>query len=139
MVYFVQGLIRDIEKIVQYFLMANSRYYTKYGLSKKSDREFSDAGRYACKGKLNIWGDIELTDKYLRQKSRWGQRISEIEPSTADVQTKEWRYVASEKSEVFHRPDCKWVKKINADNLMGFMSREDAVKIGRRPCRSCKP
>ena len=50
-----------------------SPYYTKYGLSKKYDREFKAAEKSARKQKLNIWGDTALLQKYLRLKSKWGQ------------------------------------------------------------------
>ena len=50
-----------------------SPYYTKYGKSQKYDAEFRAAERQARKEKLNIWGDPELTKKYLRLKSKWGQ------------------------------------------------------------------
>ena len=50
-----------------------SPYYTKYGRSEKYDQEFKDAERYARKHRLNIWDDPELTKKYLRLKSKWGQ------------------------------------------------------------------
>jgi len=51
-----------------------SPYYTKYGKSEKYDAEFHAAEKQARKEKLNIWGDPELTRKYLRLKSKWGQR-----------------------------------------------------------------
>jgi micrococcal nuclease len=50
-----------------------SPYYTKYGRSQKYDAEFRAAEKHARKEKLNIWGDPELTKKYLRLKSKWGQ------------------------------------------------------------------
>jgi micrococcal nuclease len=50
-----------------------SPYYTKYGKSEKYDAEFRAAEKQARKDKLNIWGDPELTKKYLRLKSKWGQ------------------------------------------------------------------
>jgi len=50
-----------------------SPYYTKYGKSKKYHAEFKAAEKLARKEKLNIWGDPELTNKYLRLKSKWGQ------------------------------------------------------------------
>jgi len=50
-----------------------SPYYTKYGKSEKYDAEFRAAEKQARKEKLNIWGDPELTEKYLRLKSKWGQ------------------------------------------------------------------
>jgi micrococcal nuclease len=51
-----------------------SPYYTKYGKSEKYDAEFRAAEKQARKEKLNIWGDPELTKKYLRLKSKWGQQ-----------------------------------------------------------------
>jgi micrococcal nuclease len=50
-----------------------SPYYTKYGKSEKYDAQFRAAEKQARKEKQNIWGDPELTKKYLRLKSKWGQ------------------------------------------------------------------
>jgi micrococcal nuclease len=50
-----------------------SAYYTKYGKSQKYDAQFRSAEKLARKEKMNIWGDPELTKKYLRLKSKWGQ------------------------------------------------------------------
>ena len=116
-----------------------SPYYTKYGLSQRYDGEFREAERYARTQELNIWGDPELTQKYLRLKSKWGQYRSKVSSPPATVQTKEWKYVASKNSKVFHRPDCKWAKRISPKNLIGYKSREEAIKSGRRPCGICGP
>ncbi len=132
---FFDGINFNLELVRQGF----SPYYTKYGLSQKYDEEFREAERYARKHKLNIWGDPALTQKYLRLKSKWGQHRSRISTPTGTVQTKDWKYVASKKSKVFHHPDCKWAKKISSKNLMGFNTREEAIKSGRRPCKSCRP
>jgi len=48
-----------------------------------------------------------------------------------------YRYVASKKSRVFHRADCIWAQRIKPENLIGFNSREEAIRSGRRPCRRC--
>ncbi len=132
---FVDGVNFNLELVRQ----GLSPYYTKYGLSEKYDKEFREAERYARKHKLNIWGDPGLTKKYLRLKSKWGQYRSKVSSPPATIQTKQWKYVASKKSEVFHRSDCKWAKKISSNNLMGFKSREQALNSGRRPCKVCKP
>jgi len=55
-----------------------SPYYTKYGLSRKYDQDFREAEKLARKSKLNIWGDPELTERYMRLKSKWGQARSEV-------------------------------------------------------------
>jgi micrococcal nuclease len=69
---FVNGKNLNIDLVRQ----GLSPYYTKYGKSQKYDAEFRAAERLARKEKLNIWGDPELTKKYLRLKSKWGQRIN---------------------------------------------------------------
>ena len=51
----------------------------------------------------------------------------------------EYKYVASKNSKVFHRPDCSSAKRISPKNLVGYNSREDAIKAGKRPCKICKP
>jgi len=66
---FVDGQNFNIDLVRQ----GLSPYYTKYGKSEKYDSEFRAAEKQARKEKLNIWGDPELTKKYLRLKSKWGQ------------------------------------------------------------------
>ncbi|MBA7616416.1 hypothetical protein ES703_23712 [subsurface metagenome] len=51
----------------------------------------------------------------------------------------ESKYVASKNSGVFHRPQCRWVKKISPKNLVDYNSRDEATKAGKRPCKWCKP
>lgn len=132
---FVDGVNFNLELVRE----GLSPYYTKYGLSEKYDQEFREAERYARKHKLHIWGDPGLTKKYLKSKSKWGQYKSKVSSPPVAVQTKEWKYVASKNSKVFHRHDCKWARKIGPKNFIGFKSREEVVKSGRRPCKSCGP
>ena len=66
---FVDGQSLNLDLVRQ----GLSPYYTKYGKSEKYDAEFRAAEKQARKEKLNIWGDSELTQKYLRLKSKWGQ------------------------------------------------------------------
>ena len=55
-----------------------SPYYTKYGRSDRYDAEFRAAEKEARDEGLGIWGDPELTQKYLRLKSKWGQSGSKL-------------------------------------------------------------
>jgi micrococcal nuclease len=50
-------------------------------------------------------------------------------------------YVATKDSRrfVFHRPDCKWAKKIKSKNLLRFETRDQALDLGYSPCRDCRP
>ena len=67
--------------------------------------------------------------------------ISQKEPTkpSAESQAAKYKYVASKNSKVFHKPDCTWVKRIAAKNLVHYKTREDAVNDGKRPCKTCKP
>jgi len=51
----------------------------------------------------------------------------------------EYKYVASKNSKVFHKPDCRWAKRIKPENLVGYNSKEEVIKAGKRPCKVCKP
>jgi len=50
-----------------------------------------------------------------------------------------YNYVASKNSKVFHKPECSSAKRILPKNLVGYNSRDEALKAGRRPCKQCKP
>lgn len=146
---FVGGTNFNIELLRQ----GLSPYYTAYGPSVRYDNKFREAERQARKQGLGIWGDPELTQKYLRLKSKWGQEKphSEIGPPTEAPVSKvvpspqpmakpvQWAYVASKNSKVFHRPECHLVRNIKADNLIGFETRQEAINSGRTPCKSCAP
>ncbi len=47
------------------------------------------------------------------------------------------RYLANRNSELFHQPNCKSVKRINAENISAFDSIEQAFNQGFKPCRAC--
>ena len=51
-----------------------SPYYTAYGLSKNYDTEFRRAEKEARDAKLGIWATPQSTRKYMRLKSKWGQK-----------------------------------------------------------------
>lgn len=48
-------------------------------------------------------------------------------------------YVASSGREPFHKPTCEWAQKIKRENMEVFLSREEAIEAGHRPCKICKP
>jgi len=56
-----------------------SPYYTAFGLSNKYDNEFRQAEREARDAHLGIWSTPESTEKYLRLKSKWGQKRGKME------------------------------------------------------------
>lgn len=48
-------------------------------------------------------------------------------------------YVASKKSQVFHKSTCSSAKRISPKNLVHYKTRQDAINDGKRPCKTCKP
>ncbi|WP_457643029.1 Ada metal-binding domain-containing protein [Persephonella sp.] len=50
---------------------------------------------------------------------------------------KEKYYVAKENGKVFHRPSCRFAKKIK--HKVRFKTKRKAKNAGLRPCKVCKP
>jgi len=50
-----------------------------------------------------------------------------------------YKYIASKNSNIFHKPDCRWANRIKPENLVGYNSKEEVMKAGKRPCKMCKP
>jgi len=48
-------------------------------------------------------------------------------------------FVANRSSELYHRPDCKWVRKIKRDHLLQFASPAEAESRNFQACRNCSP
>ena len=59
--------------------------------------------------------------------------------SNLNIDAAEYNFVASKSSEVFHRSDCRWAQNISQENLIVYDSREEAMKAGKRPCKTCNP
>jgi len=46
-------------------------------------------------------------------------------------------YIASKNGKVFHKPDCRFAKRIK--KKIKFITRKEAIVQGLRPCKLCKP
>lgn len=64
---------------------------------------------------------------------------AEQEEKNADSAEPGYYYVASKSSNVFHKPDCRWAGNISKENLIKYKNREQAIKAGKRPCKTCNP
>lgn len=49
------------------------------------------------------------------------------------------RFVANRNSDLYHRADCKWVRKIKRDHLVQFASPTEAESRNFLACRNCSP
>lgn len=53
--------------------------------------------------------------------------------------SKRGKYLGHKNSKKFHKPDCRWARKIKPKNQIWFNDRQEAVDKGYIPCKVCKP
>jgi hypothetical protein len=88
-------------------------------------------------GFINIYKATKLAGKQLSDVS-----TNENDSSTVTekhVDSAESQYVASKSSTIFHKPDCRWAQNISKENLITYESKDEAIKAGKRPCKTCNP
>jgi len=96
-----------------------------YPPNVKYQDQFLAAQRYAREHDKGLWGQDNPSDLYLPKESGDGNDTGPV--------------VASKNSDKYHRPSCKWAKRIKPENLIRFESAEAARKKGYKPCKVCKP
>ncbi len=52
---------------------------------------------------------------------------------------REGAFVGSRTSKVFHRATCPHAGRIRPENLIRYKTAEQALNIGRQPCKTCRP
>ena len=70
---------------------------------------------------------------------RFVSKLAQCVGGYCDLDDPDIRFVASWQRDPFHKPSCKWARRITRKNLQGVKTRRAAVKAGHRPCRVCKP
>jgi hypothetical protein len=48
-------------------------------------------------------------------------------------------FIANQNSDVYHTTNCRWSKKIKADNILRFSSAQEAEAQNFLACTNCKP
>ena len=89
----------------------------------------------------------DLLANFLLDKEKREINLSDREEVNADmqadkvfpVQASDEYYVANKNSDIFHRPECKSVERINQDNIIFFESVEEAEIKNFYHCRMCIP
>lgn len=80
------------------------------------------------------------SDPYEAKTQGYSETHRAIETPKADAAAPvAGGYVASSRSQVFHRPDCKSAAKISEKNLVHYATREEAIQAGKKPCHECNP
>jgi len=93
------------------------------------DRTYAELEKSAKEKKLGLWDDENPT-------SPWKYRNKKDEEPKPDA-FYEAKYVASVKSNTFHRPWCKIAKMIDNEDLIYFETIEEAEEKGLKPCMEC--
>ena len=86
-------------------------------------------------GFINIYEDTKSINKI---NVNINETDSSVDPEK-QIDATEEKYVASKSSAIFHKPDCRWAGNISQTTLVIYNSKEEAIKAGKRPCKTCNP
>jgi phosphatidylserine/phosphatidylglycerophosphate/cardiolipin synthase-like enzyme len=94
-------------------------------------RDQGIADKYA--GNWNVHADH--SEAYEQREKGYSEthKMAEAAPAVTEA------YVASKRSAVFHKADCKSAATISEKNLVHYATREEAVEAGKKPCGECQP
>jgi len=87
----------------------------------------------------NYQATKSLQEKKDSQSGHVTADVNQPAQAVQQAQVTKGVYVASKNSGVFHKPDCRWAQNISEENRISYSSREEAIKAGKRPCKSCNP
>ena len=94
-------------------------------------------------GYLVAEGYARVYDKY-NASTKYYEELKVLEKEAQELQKGVWActdsfedclYVASKNSDIYHRPECKWAKRIKPENLICFHSEEELT--GYIPAQNC--
>jgi phosphatidylserine/phosphatidylglycerophosphate/cardiolipin synthase-like enzyme len=85
----------------------------------------------------NNWkAHLQHSEKYEGKEKGYSEtHRTDPVPKTGDAVTS--GYMASKRSEVFHKAGCKAAAKISEKNLVRYATREEAIAAGKKPCHEC--
>jgi micrococcal nuclease len=86
-----------------------AKVYDKYNSTTRKYKELKELEKQAIKANLGVWACVD--------------------------QKKDCMFVASKNSNIYHKPGCKWAKKIKEENLVCFKSLQETK--GYEPAKSC--
>ncbi len=93
------------------------------------------AAKYAANWKVHA----DHSDPYAGRTEGYSQTHRAAAEPTKNDATLAGGYVASSRSQVFHRPGCRGAAKISEKNLVHYATRDEAIQAGKRPCPECNP
>jgi len=90
-------------------------------------------------------GYARVYDKYASDTKRYSE-LKQIELIAKNNSLGIWNctdakadcmYVGSKTTKTYHKPDCKWAKRIKPENLICYKSEEEVKDL--TPCGTCNP
>ena len=96
----------------------------------------------AAKYAANWQTHLEHSEKYEEKEKGYSEthRAATEQPSKTDTAVPvAGGFLASARSQVFHRADCKSAAKISEKNLVHYATRDEAIQAGKKPCAECRP
>ena len=87
----------------------------------------------------NYQATKSLQEKKNAQVSHVTADANQPSQAVRQVHVTKGVYIASKNSSVFHKPSCRWAQNISEENIVTYNSRDEAIKAGKRPCKSCNP
>ena len=67
------------------------------------------------------------------------QTITNTTPPTNTVTQSQAAYIGNSNTKKFHTLNCRYVDSINAEHIVNFSQRADAISQGYVPCKVCNP
>lgn len=96
--------------------------------------EVPDGYQQATAGRL---ANLLLPAAFSAEKSATNDVSSVTVIRSAKEAASQGKYLANRNSDIFHRPDCRSVQRINDNNILVFENELDAMAQSYKPCRMC--
>ena len=86
-----------------------------------------------CKDLFNLESVNNNSNVNLNVNSSSQVKGEQSESENIILQNKTGMFVASKNSKIYHKPDCKYVKRIKEENIIWFQSAKEAEDRGYKP------
>jgi flagellar biosynthetic protein FlhF len=96
--------------------------------------EVPDGFQQATAGRLV---NLLLPAAFSAEKSTTNDGSSVTVIRSAKEAASHGKFLANRNSDIFHRPDCRSVQRINDNNILMFENELDAMAQSYKPCRMC--
>lgn len=86
-----------------------------------------------------LWQGEKIDTYKYKDKTRMEKVPTQDVIKSFTQERKESIYIGHKGTKKFHRPNCRFGKRISEKNRITFSSRKEAINQGYIPCKVCKP